>query len=300
MLIAVDEILLVAAVVARSVGSLDATSRGAVVAGNGEANHRAVVQRDRLLDETLTEGAAADDGAAVVVLDGTGKDFAGRSRLLVDEHHKGYLLVGATAVAAILLTLRFHFISFLFISGLYIFLKLEIFVGKREEEPSKLFFSLIFIFSFLGCVSLIFFYIKTNLPCEWYIVLSIKKGCFSCLISYSWFLFIVSFTLIILLFGFLKDWKIDNDKNIKALVSSFVIINNLGIIIFSFIFKDLIVLITHFLIYKDVFPILISIFDSLRKDSFALIAGIIGLIIISLILIEIILLPIIFKNKLFK
>ena len=55
---------------------------------------------------------------------------------------------------------KFHFISFLFISGLYIFLKLEIFVGKREEEPSKLFFSLIFIFSFLGCVSLIFFTLK--------------------------------------------------------------------------------------------------------------------------------------------
>ena len=63
------------------------------------------MQRDGLLDKSLTEGTAADDGTAVIVLDGTGKNLAGRGRPFVNQHHKGYLLVGAAAIAAILLTL---------------------------------------------------------------------------------------------------------------------------------------------------------------------------------------------------
>ena len=68
MLVAVDKVFLVAGVGPRCVRLLYAAARGAIVARYGESYHGTVVQRDGLLDESLAEGAAAYDGAAVVVL----------------------------------------------------------------------------------------------------------------------------------------------------------------------------------------------------------------------------------------
>ena len=77
-----------------------------IVAGNGEANHRLVTKGDGLLYEALAERAAPDDGASVVVLDGTSENLGCRCRCLVDEDDEGYVLVAAATIATILLTGR--------------------------------------------------------------------------------------------------------------------------------------------------------------------------------------------------
>ena len=105
-LIAADEIFLVALVSARGVGLLYTSACRSVVAGNGKTNHRPVVEGYRLLYEALAERAAADDGAAVVVLNGSRENLGCRCRTLVDENHERYVLIAAPAVAAILLPRR--------------------------------------------------------------------------------------------------------------------------------------------------------------------------------------------------
>ena len=58
------------------------------------------------MHESLSERAAADDGAAVIVLNGSGENLRGRGRAFVDENHEGYLLVAAPAVALVLMAWR--------------------------------------------------------------------------------------------------------------------------------------------------------------------------------------------------
>ena len=79
------------------VGLLYAAPCGGVVACHGEAYHRAVGQVDGALHESLAEGAAADDYAAVPVLDGSGDDFAGRGRVFVYQYDEAS--VGEASVA---------------------------------------------------------------------------------------------------------------------------------------------------------------------------------------------------------
>ena len=79
------------------VGLLYAAPCGGVVACHGEAYHRAVGQVDGALHESLAEGAAADDYAAIPVLDGSGDDFAGRGRVFVYQYDEAS--VGEASVA---------------------------------------------------------------------------------------------------------------------------------------------------------------------------------------------------------
>ena len=54
---------------------LDATAGGREVACHRETYHTAVRELDLLLHQALAERTAADDGAAVIVLDGTGENL---------------------------------------------------------------------------------------------------------------------------------------------------------------------------------------------------------------------------------
>ena len=83
---AVVEVAGVGVKVALGVRLLYAAAGGGVVVCYGEAYHGAVGQADGTLHEALAEGAAADDGAAVLVLHGAGDYFCGGGRELVDEH----------------------------------------------------------------------------------------------------------------------------------------------------------------------------------------------------------------------
>ena len=100
-LVALEEVLVVVGLVAELVGLLYAAARGRVVAGDGEADLAAVGESDLLLHEALAEGSAADDGAAVVVLDGTGEDLGRGGRGLVDEDDQRDGLIGAAPAAAV-------------------------------------------------------------------------------------------------------------------------------------------------------------------------------------------------------
>ena len=65
-----------------------------------------VSKLDGLLYQPLAEGAPSDNGASVVVLDGTRQNLGGGGRALVDEYYEWNVLIGAAPVAAILLSGR--------------------------------------------------------------------------------------------------------------------------------------------------------------------------------------------------
>ena len=73
--VAVVEVAVVGLFLPLGVGLLDAAAGRRVVMRHGEANHGAVGEVDGALHQTLAEGAAANDGAAVVVLNGTAHNF---------------------------------------------------------------------------------------------------------------------------------------------------------------------------------------------------------------------------------
>ena len=85
---------------------LHATTRGGIVTGCGKAEHGAIGKLNGHLHEAFAETAPPDNGTAVVVLYGTGKDFAGRSRGFIHQHHKGQRLISTAPICAVLLTLR--------------------------------------------------------------------------------------------------------------------------------------------------------------------------------------------------
>ena len=179
--------------------------------------------------------------------------------------------------------IRFHFIPFLFILLSFIFSSNTFFNIRNKYLLIPSIVSL--ISGVFGCVLLSLIYSKTNIPCEWYIVLPIKKGCFSCLITYSWFLIIYDVISICTV-------KITNEKTIQVLVIVFIIINSLGALSFSLIFKDLLVLLTSLFIYRDLIANYFSAYGTA--------AGVIVLVLMALFIAGIILLIIFHKDKLFK
>ena len=76
---------------------------------------------------------------------------------------------------------RFHFIPIICASVLFIIGES---VGNGDHHESMNWWALIFVI--IGFASLIFIYMKTNLPCDW-LPASIKKGVYSCLLSLEWY-----------------------------------------------------------------------------------------------------------------
>ena len=101
-----EQVCFVVFFVAGREGLLNAAAGGRVIARNGEAYHAAVAEFDGHLHESLTEGAATDDGGAVVVLHRAGKDLTGRSTRFVDEDNERQMLVSAAPVALVLLLIE--------------------------------------------------------------------------------------------------------------------------------------------------------------------------------------------------
>ena len=82
---------------------------------------------------------------------------------------------------------KFHFFPLLCVSGLR--------ESVQENElyiNEKIFKNMIItgtVFDILGLISLIFIYLMTDLNTQWYYLLFIKKGSFSCLIILMWYYF---------------------------------------------------------------------------------------------------------------
>ena len=118
------------------------------------------------------------------------------------------------------------------------------------------------IFAIIGLCSLIFIYIMTDLNTDWYIVLTLKKGTFSCLITLMWYYFCYSIYYI-RIYDNPNDylnWK-------KGCGLSFSIIFGVGSLIFAFFFKDLVVAGMTTLIYIGLTAYYFNLENSIRKES---------------------------------
>lgn len=131
---------------------------------------------------------------------------------------------------------KFHFFPLLCVSALFI-------IGECYE-PVKLLTKNHFmkdlaisslVFTIIGLCSLIFIYIMTDLNTDWYILLTLKKGTYSCLITLMWYNFCYLIYQIRTL-----DTPNDLINWAKGCGIAFSIIFGLGTLIFSFIFKDLV------------------------------------------------------------
>ena len=104
------------------------------------------------------------------------------------------------------------------------------------------------VFNLIALVFLIIIYAKTVLEHNWYIVLTIKKGLFSCLIILLWH----NFFYLIVLVGYAVQYNRMSYNILTFLKGSGIagsLIVGIGGCIFSFVNKDLIAAATNFLLY---------------------------------------------------
>jgi hypothetical protein len=146
---------------------------------------------------------------------------------------------------------KFHFFPLLCASALFI-------IGEcvdqdlENEDHSKNMYIAGLIFSIIGLASFIFIYIMTDLNTDWWVLLLLKKGAFSCLIILMWYHFCY------IIYYVHKEDKGDNlsaDEQEKMLDwrkgcgLAFSIIFGVGSLAFSFVFKDLVACVMNLLIY---------------------------------------------------
>lgn len=158
---------------------------------------------------------------------------------------------------------RYHFCPLLFVSALFI-------IGECEDKPVprtnthhwKDMLVSSFIFTIFGLLSLIFIYIMTDLNTEWYIVLTLKKGTYSCLIVLLWYNFCYSIYYLRVLDS--VDGKYVSTENwANGCGIAFSIIFGIGSLIFSYLFKDIVVAGMNCLIYVG----LTAYYFKLDKDN---------------------------------
>ena len=150
---------------------------------------------------------------------------------------------------------KFHFFPLLCASALFITgecvdnLSKEDYADdeKRDDHFKAMYISGL-VFSIVGLASFIFIYIMTDLNTDWWVLLLLKKGAFSCLIILMWYYFCYD-----IYYVHEKD-KPDEDlkKNTdwkKGCGLAFSIIFGIGSLAFSFVFKDLVACVMNLLIY---------------------------------------------------
>jgi hypothetical protein len=141
---------------------------------------------------------------------------------------------------------KFHFVPLFLISFINIINQ----VIKLRSSVSYLESELIadLVFTIIALIFLIIVYAKTALEHNWYIVLTIKKGLFSCLIILLWH----NFFYLIVLVGYAVQYNRMSSNILTFLKGSGIagsLIVGIGGCIFSFVNKDLIAAATNFLLY---------------------------------------------------
>ena len=143
-------------------------------------------------------------------------------------------------------------ISFIFLLGAYFHKH----YSDLEEEDFQKYFNRMkeiricgLAFSLIALISLIFIYIVTDLKTDkWYIILTIKKGTYSCLIILLWYYFF--YTIYQLNEYIYPDLSDDSDRYLKNhLGIGFSVIIGIGSLAFSFIFRDIVAAFMNILIY---------------------------------------------------
>lgn len=164
---------------------------------------------------------------------------------------------------------RFHFCPLLCVSALFI-------IGECSDNPvpkGKDYFHhgkdmLVsgFVFTIIGLVTLIFIYIMTDLNTEWYIVLTLKKGTYSCLIVLLWYHFCYSiYPLRVLHASETQNINTNNWDNGCGI--AFSIIFGIGSLIFAFFFKDLVVAGMNCLVYIGLTAYYFQLHKDIRKKK---------------------------------
>ena len=179
---------------------------------------------------------------------------------------------------------KFHFIPFLAIAGIY--MTNEIFAGLNYYYFECLCINT--ALSLAGLVLLIIVYAKTKLASKWFLVLFIKKGTFSGLIMLLW----GNITLNIYIF-------LPKGEVYPSII--FPIITGIGAIVFSFIFKDVMVLMINLIYNIKIIQNLYNIYYAYQDFywiNYQL--GFISLIMLILTLISLLIIVIKFKQRIYE
>jgi hypothetical protein len=143
---------------------------------------------------------------------------------------------------------RYHFFPLLCASALFI-------IGEcydqnvTDNNHFKNMYVCGLVFSLLGLASMIFIYIMTDLNTnDWWVLLLLKKGTYSCLIVLMWYYFCYDIYYVHDLVKPNEDQKKKDDWK-KGCGIAFSIIFGIGSLAFSFVFKDLVAGCMNLLIY---------------------------------------------------
>ena len=189
---------------------------------------------------------------------------------------------------------KFHFVPLLLTSALLILQHISISFKISSETNQKNILISDLVIALLALGTFIITYIRMYLPCEWYIVLAIKKGTFSCLIPYLLYNSLFDIVVLILI------EKKEETAQIIGIIS--MILLTVVSISLSFIFKDIIMSFINALINAG-FIIVCASFNfensKIKKSIIIFIWLILGISEISSIIIIAILLSR-FKEKIFK
>ncbi len=165
---------------------------------------------------------------------------------------------------------KFHFFPLLCASALFIIGEcvdqdIDTHDNEKEEEHYKNMYISGLVFSILGLASFIFIYIMTDLNTnDWWVLLLLKKGVYSCLIVLMWYNFCYD-----IYYVHLYDKPDDNKMHDweKGCGLAFSIIFGIGSLAFSFVFKDLVACCMNLLIYIGLTVAYFRLEKDLRKDK---------------------------------
>ena len=164
---------------------------------------------------------------------------------------------------------KFHFFPLLCASALFIIGECVDQDLEKNDHFKKMRIAGL-IFSIIGLASFIFIYIMTDLNTDWWVLLLLKKGAFSCLIILMWYHFCY------IIYYAHEDDKGDNlstdeqDKLWdwkKGCGLAFSIIFGVGSLAFSFVFKDLVACVMNLLIYVGLTVGYFKLDKNLRKEK---------------------------------
>ena len=153
---------------------------------------------------------------------------------------------------------KFHFIPILF--GAFLFLVAEtISDNSNRKDRQRNIVGMILVI--IGLASMIFIYIKTNLPSSDWKYAIIKKGAYSSLIALEWYYFCYDIVNLRI-----NDESFDEHiKTINTCGIIFSIIIGLGALAFAFYFKDVVVAFIHLLIYIGMTAFFFGIDSDFKK-----------------------------------
>lgn len=186
---------------------------------------------------------------------------------------------------------RFHFIPILCASALFLISE-TLGSGDRKDRQRNIAGLVIVI---IGLISMIFIYIKTDLPGDWMCAL-VKKGAFSCLIALEWYYLCYDIVNV----RINDEWE--HTKTINTCGIVFSIIIAIGALSFSIFYKDVVVAGVNLIIHIGMIIFFFSIDSGFKKKMGynTTFDGVVFIIMSILFLVDIAFLIIVHKDQCLK